>query len=113
MADARGIARDAFDWVGSVAVDVDGGQAWLDDGQPSDDLYSGTAGVLMGCAEAVASGLDSLPVATGARARLLHVAGRPAMPDDGLFNGWAGVAVALRAWSGVTGAPRQQRARPW
>jgi lantibiotic modifying enzyme len=25
------------------------------------------------------------------------------MPDDGLFTGWAGVAVALRAWAVVTG----------
>jgi lantibiotic modifying enzyme len=25
------------------------------------------------------------------------------MPDDGLFSGWAGVTVALRAWSRATG----------
>ena len=25
------------------------------------------------------------------------------MPDDGLFCGWAGVAVALRAWSRIAG----------
>jgi hypothetical protein len=25
------------------------------------------------------------------------------MPDDGLFSGWAGVAVALHAWSRVAG----------
>ena len=27
------------------------------------------------------------------------------MPDDGMFSGWAGVAVALRAWSDATGDP--------
>ncbi len=27
------------------------------------------------------------------------------MPDDGVFSGWAGVAVALRAWSDATGDP--------
>ena len=27
------------------------------------------------------------------------------MPDDGVFSGWAGVAVALRAWADATGDP--------
>jgi lantibiotic modifying enzyme len=103
----HGVARDAFDWVGSVAVDVDGGLGWLEAGELFDDLYSGTAGVLLGCAEAAASGVDTAEVAAGAVARLLHVATHDpdvaTMPDDGLFSGWAGVAVALRAWSGVAG----------
>ena len=107
MAEARlelaHAARRAFDWIGSVAVDVDGGLGWLEGGVPADDLYSGTAGVLLGCAEAAAAGLGTAQVSAGARARLLHLArhGRDVatMPDDGLFSGWAGVAVALRAWS--------------
>ncbi len=49
LADA---ARRAFDWIGSVAVDADGGLGWLEGGVLVDDLYSGTAGVLLGCAEA-------------------------------------------------------------
>jgi hypothetical protein len=99
------LARRAFDWIGSVAVDVDGGLGWLEDGVLFDDLYSGTAGVLLGCAEAAAAGLATAQVSAGARARLLHLAhhspGVATMPDDGLFSGWAGVAVALRAWSRV------------
>jgi len=104
LADA---ARRAFGWIGSVAVDVDGGLGWCEGGALSDDLYSGTAGVLLGCAEAAAAGLGTAHVPAGARARLLHLArhgpGVATMPDDGLFGGWAGVAVALRAWWRATG----------
>lgn len=102
MADA---VRRAFGWIGSVAVDVEGGLGWLESGARSDDLYSGTAGVLLGCAEAAAAGLGPARIWPGARGRLLHLArhepGAATMPDDGLFGGWAGVAVALRAWSRV------------
>lgn len=105
--DAQSVARAAFDWVGSVAVDVDGGSGWLEGEELFDDLYSGTAGVLLGCAEASASGVDTAKASAGAISRLLHLTShRPSvatMPDDGLFAGWAGVAVALRAWSGVVG----------
>src|ERR1700722_6493234 len=100
-------ARRAFDWIGSVAVDADGGLGWLEGGVLADDLYSGPAGVLLGCAEAAAAGVGTGQVSAGARARLLHLArhgpGVAAMPDDGLFGGWAGVAVALRAWSRMAG----------
>ena len=102
-------ARRAFDWIASVAVAADGGLGWTEDGVLFDDLYSGTAGVLLGCAEAAAAGLGPEHVSAGARARLLHLArqgpGVATMPDDGLFSGWAGVAVALRAWSDATGDP--------
>jgi lantibiotic modifying enzyme len=105
LADA---VRRAFGWIGSVAVEVEGGLGWLDGlegGVLSDDLYSGTAGVLLGCAEAAAAGLIPARVSAGARGRLLHLArydpGASTMPDDGMFGGWAGVAVALRAWSHV------------
>ena len=104
LADA---ARRSFDWIGSVAVDVDGGLGWLEDGTQFDDLYSGTAGVLLGCAEARRPGSTRRGSQPGARARLLHLARRgegvATMPDDGLFDGWSGVAVALRAWSRVAG----------
>jgi lantibiotic modifying enzyme len=107
VADAERCARGAFDWIGSVAVEVDGGLGWREGADLFDDLYSGTAGVLLGCAEAAASGIDTAAVATGAVARLRYLIahGRDAstMPDDGLFSGWAGVAVALRAWSAVVG----------
>jgi lantibiotic modifying enzyme len=103
LADA---ARSALDWIGSVAVEVDGGRIWQEDGTPVDDLYAGTAGVLLGCAEATAAGLDAAPVAAGARDRLLHLAHHPdaaILDGDGAFTGWAGVAVALRAWARAAG----------
>src|SRR5580704_19225034 len=85
------VVRRAFDWIGSVAVDVDGGLGWLEGGVLCDDLYSGTAGVLLGCTEAAAAGLGTAQVSAGARARLLHLArhgpGVATMPDDGLFGG--------------------------
>jgi hypothetical protein len=100
-------ARRALSWTGSVAVGVHGGLGWLEDGVPSDDLYSGTAGVLLGCAEAAAAGLGTAQVSAGACGRLLllarHGPGVATMPDDGLFSGWAGVTVALRAWSRAAG----------
>ena len=96
-----------------MAVDVDGGLGWLDGGVLVDNLYSGTAGVLVGCAEAAAAGLGTAAglgiaqVSAGARARLLQLAARgpdvATLPDDGLFSGWAGVAVALRTWSHAAG----------
>jgi hypothetical protein len=96
LADA---ARRAFDWIGSVAVEVEGGLGWLEGGVLSDDLYSGTAGVLVGCAEAAAAGLGMARVSAGARARLLHLArhgpGVARMP--GFSHGTAGVAYALAA----------------
>jgi hypothetical protein len=101
-------AGQALDWIASVATAAEGGHAWLEDGDLADNLYSGTAGILLGCAEAEAAGLDTTRVATVARARLLHLAERgqdvASLPDDGLFTGWAGVAEALRAWSRVTAA---------
>jgi lantibiotic modifying enzyme len=100
-------ARRALAWIGSVAVGADGGLGWLEDGVPYDDLYSGTAGVLLGCAEAAAAELGTAQVSDGARGRLLllarHGPGVATMPDDGLFSGWTGVTVALRAWSRAAG----------
>jgi len=100
------LARRAFDWIGSVAVEADGGLGWREAGVLADDLYTGTAGVLAGCAEAAAAGVGTGLVSAGARGRLLRLAARDpgapgvaTLPDDGLFSGWAGVAVALRAWS--------------
>jgi hypothetical protein len=97
------MARRAFDWVDSASVEVDGGAGWLEDGALTDDLYVGAAGVLFGCAEATAAGVDAEPLALRARGRLLHLVTEngTSVPDDGLFTGWAGVAVALHAWARV------------
>jgi lantibiotic modifying enzyme len=103
--DLADLAGRAFGWIGSVAVAADGGLGWLEDGARVDDLYAGTAGVLLGCAEAAAAGIGTGQVPAGARGRLLYLAGQgaAAMPDDGAFSGWVGVAVALRAWSRAAG----------
>ncbi|SOD72819.1 lanthionine synthetase-like protein [Jatrophihabitans sp. GAS493] len=101
----------AFDWIRSVAVPAPGGLTWCEEGEPFDDLYSGTAGVLLGCAQARSSGLnlaDIADIAAAAVARLSHLATNPGtatLPDDGLFSGWAGVPVALRAWSSAADDP--------
>ncbi|MEU8265121.1 lanthionine synthetase LanC family protein [Micromonospora sp. NPDC048999] len=122
------VVRRAFSWIESVAVPADGGLGWLEAGERFDDLYAGTAGVLLGCAEATAAGLSTADgpaeattgggvatgsgsaldrIAVGARDRLVHLARHEpdaaTMPDDGLFGGRAGVAVALRAWATVSG----------
>ncbi|MGF7235602.1 MAG: lanthionine synthetase LanC family protein, partial [Frankia sp.] len=108
--------RAAFAWLSTVAHPAPGGLRWFDqDGAACDDLYAGTAGVLLACAEAWAGGGVPGDLAAGARNRLLYLAGRVADegddPDDhadpraaldnGLFTGWAGLAVALGAWSEV------------
>jgi len=115
--EVQSVARAGFDWVGSVTVEADGGLGWLEGGELFDDLYSGSAGVLLGCAEATASGLDMAKLASGAVARLMHLAARgrdvETMPDDGLFSGWAGVVVALRAWSSVAGDVDAGRGATW
>jgi lantibiotic modifying enzyme len=92
----------AFAWIASVAVAAEGGLGWTEAGRPDDGLYAGTAGVLLGCTEAVAAGLEPR-VGPAARDRLVHLVAAGAELDDGLFEGWPGVAVALRAWAGVTG----------
>ena len=100
------VARRAFEWVGSLAVPVESGLAWLENGGPCDDLYSGTAGCVLAAAEAVTAGFDPLEWTAGAVGRLRHLAdagSSPTMPDDGLYTGWAGVPTALRAWSVATG----------
>ncbi|BEP13728.1 hypothetical protein acdb102_20390 [Acidothermaceae bacterium B102] len=96
MTDYADVAADALRWVASQAVDAPGGSAWTDNGVVADDLYVGTAGVLLATAEAFRYGVDCTPLAASARGRLFHVA--DAVTGD-LFEGAAGRLVALRAWS--------------
>ena len=105
------LVAGAVRWIDSVAVDAQdahGGAIWTEKGEPFDDLYAGTAGVLYAAAEIASAGLDPEPVAAKARARLLRLAGSPneycaTLPDDGMFTGWPGIALALRAWARVSG----------
>ena len=107
--------RRAFDWIAAVGVEAPGGLMWAEKGVPTDDLYCGTAGVLLAAAEARRAGVDVERVAAPAAARLLHVAEHPddevfsegeAAGMDGLFGGRAGAAVALRAWAAAGGDRR-------
>ena len=96
------VAADAFRWVAAQAVEVPGGYAWTEYGLPCDDLYSGTAGVLMACAEASRYGVECDEAAGKALDRLVHLADTgTASVDGGLFGGAAGLLVALRAWADV------------
>ena len=116
------VARDALRWVAGAAVPTDGGVRWPRDltpgALPSDDVYHGTAGVLISFCEARASGLTEFDeVAEQAAGRLRWVAAHSARwaadraaadPDDescwtGLYDGMAGHATALRMWAQVSG----------
>lgn len=118
-------AREALRWVTDAAVPVPGGLAWPEtrqpDGRVSDDLYDGTAGVLMALAEARLAGITDFDAfAARAVGRLSYLGGAdPAgdgTPDPGdpanpppdprraeLYIGLAGYPVALRAWATVSG----------
>ena len=123
--------REALRWVAGAALAADGGATWPETraaGAPAaDDLYAGTAGVLMALAEARLSGiadLDDHARAAGGRLRSLVAAQAgadaaqaagdvvqedPAIPaapdatDFGLYSGLSGYAAALGAWASVSG----------
>jgi lantibiotic modifying enzyme len=123
--------REALRWVAGAALAADGGATWPETraaGAPAaDDLYAGTAGVLMALAEARLSGiadLDDHARAAGGRLRSLVAAQAgadaaqaagdvvqedPAIPaapdatDFGLYSGLSGYAAALAAWASVSG----------
>src|SRR5919202_2115761 len=96
----RRVAARAVEWIRSAVLTVGDGVAWSEGGAVSDDLYAGTAGVLLACAEASVAGIDVAAVAISARDRLINLTEeQTGLPDDGVFTGWAGVALALRAWS--------------
>lgn len=114
----RGVARDALRWVANSAVDCEGGLAWPEiagNGQPTtDDVYAGTAGVLLALSEARLSGIDEFDAtasqAAGRLQRLtaspacLDPAADPGQPgDSGLYTGQAGYSVALRCWAQASG----------
>jgi lantibiotic modifying enzyme len=116
------VARDALRWVAGAAVPAEGGVRWPWDLTPgarlADDVYDGTAGVLISLCEARASGLTEFDdVAAQAAGRLRWVTAHAARwaadkaaadPDGesewtGLYGGIAGHATALRMWAQVGG----------
>jgi lantibiotic modifying enzyme len=124
VTDARTAAVEALRWVAGAAAGTDGGASWpetrADGAHLADDLYDGTAGVLMAFAEAELSGLTGFrePAAAAAgrlqwvveagpagRAAPLHIpfADEPDPPVTSLFTGLAGIAAALGTWASVTG----------
>ena len=120
VADARTAAVDALRWVADAAIDTDGGASWPETrtsgAQTADDLYDGTAGVLMAFAEAELSGITSFgKPAAAAVGRLRWIAetgpagwtaplyiqlpDEPDSPVTSLYTGLAGIAAALAAWA--------------
>jgi lantibiotic modifying enzyme len=110
----------ALRWVAGSAVPAEGGLAWPAPPEfgleQSDDLYFGTAGVLVACAEARLSGITEFDaIAQAAAGRLCHVAAATLVAlhsgdtralagnELGLYSGLAGQAVALRMWADVSG----------
>ncbi len=112
----------ALRWVTAGGVAADGGMTWPHTSAPgaplADDLYYGTAGVLMALAECRLCGItefDECGRAAAARLRFLAAADPSSMPmpagpdgrpDDlnlGLYTGLTGCAAALRGWASVSG----------
>jgi len=124
--DAVEAACGALRWVVRAAQPADGGLSWRETREPAvpdvDDLYSGTAGVLIAFAEARLSGIDefddaalaavgrleSVAAASGADLlRRVRTADELSVEELGLYTGLAGHATALRMWAE---AARDERA---
>jgi len=124
VTEATSAATEALRWVADAAIETEGGASWpetlVGGAQPADDLYDGTAGVLMAFAEAELSGITGFtePAAAAAgrlcwiaeagqvnRTAPLHirVPGEPDSPVTSLYTGLAGIAAALATWAEVTG----------
>jgi lantibiotic modifying enzyme len=122
VADLSEAAHRALRWVTDAAIPADGGVSWPETREPgnppTDELYSGTAGVLVAFAEARLSDIDEFDnAARAAVGRLVTVAaangaelrsraaagGDDPLSDDelGLYTGLAGHAAALRIWAEV------------
>src|SRR6266571_4501817 len=118
------VARDALRWVTDAAVATGDGLSWPETrapGEPlTDDLYAGTAGVLIALAEARLAGLsefDDHARAAAGRLRGLartdldawrtvaarEPAGEEYGPDPGLYTGLAGTMTALDIWGQASG----------
>jgi lantibiotic modifying enzyme len=126
VADVFDAATDALRWVADAAVPAEGGATWpvtratgRVGAMLCDDLYDGTAGVLVAFAEARLSGIadyDEHARAAAGRLRHLARAGHPSAaspgptvtrssdgPDLTLYSGLSGIAAALRIWAEVSG----------
>ena len=124
---AEDAARLALRWVADAATPADGGASWPETREPGsplgDHLYSGTAGVLVACAEARLNGIGEFDdTARAAVSRLEAVAvaraadlrGRIGAGGDdplfgeelGLYTGLAGYAAALWTWAEAAGDER-------
>ncbi|HET7018459.1 MAG TPA: lanthionine synthetase LanC family protein [Streptosporangiaceae bacterium] len=115
------LARDALRWIASQSVQAEGGLTWDRPNWPdllADDLYEGTAGVLVGLAEAHLTGIteyDDLAQAAATRlewmvGRIVAAGGPPAdfsEPERELwasfYLGLAGYVTALSMWATVSG----------
>jgi lantibiotic modifying enzyme len=106
------VATDALRWVANAAVATRDGATWPETRAPdaprADDLYAGTAGVLVGFAEARLSGItdfDDHARAAVAQLRARAAAGLDRIDDTdpGLYTGLAGMLVGLDIWGQASG----------
>jgi lantibiotic modifying enzyme len=121
-------ATSALRWVTDAAVAADGGAAWpltRAPGAPlADDLYDGTAGVLVALAEARLSGITEFDehghAAAGRLGCLIEAGSRDEPSTDSqqpghrtgssLYFGTAGYAASLHMWASVSGDTRAAQA---
>jgi len=106
------MATDALRWVAEAAVATSDGPTWPETRAPgaplADDLYAGTAGVLVGFAEARLTGIadfDDQARAAAGRLNGQTLAGldRADDADPGLYTGLAGMISALDIWAQASG----------
>jgi len=110
------VATDALRWVSDSAVGLPDGPTWPDTRAPgaplADDLYAGSAGVLVALSEARLAGIadfDEQAAAAAVRLRSLAEAGVDAWrrdrtgPDAGLYTGLCGMMTALDIWGQTSG----------
>jgi lantibiotic modifying enzyme len=121
------VARQALRWVTDAAVTTDDGATWpltRAPGAPiADDLYDGSAGVLIALAEAHLTGVTDFDDQAGAAAGRVRnqaeamldawparaartpdgAAGNGQEPDPGLYTGLGGAATALDIWAQASG----------
>jgi hypothetical protein len=121
--EARDTALAALRWVARAAVPADGGVSWPDadrPGQLTDELHTGTAGVLIAFTEARLAGVgefDELAVAAAGRIRTIAATATRSAADDRLDAGSAGIAAWLLRLSRVADVAQARRIawpdRPW
>jgi len=106
------VATDALRWVADAAVPTSDGATWPVTRAPAaprtDDLYAGTAGVLVGFAEARLAGIADFDDHARAAVAQLQIQAAADLDriddsDPGLYTGLAGMLAGLDIWGQASG----------